>query len=179
MLLFLVLVLPFVPITWSTIQSEKDKFHYLSCQSLRWSFPFRWPGRGAAVLVPSMRERLCTGTPHIPNGEFTFPHSNLQAYRKLGLLLSSLLMGLIGADLGCKPTQQPFLVSHQLLTWNTCSVHSHCLRIHYVAFWLTWQSCSAPFPPMQSPRFNFAPGTMYSSSGRPSTGGREQNTAEN
>lgn len=43
-----------------------------------------------------------------------------------------------------------------------------------VAFWVTWQSCSVPFLPVQSPGFNFAPGTVYSSPGWPFTGSRER-----
>lgn len=67
-LLFLLLVLPFVPITWRTIQCEKDKFHNLSCQAARWSLPFRRPGRGAAELHPSAPGRPSTETPRVLAG---------------------------------------------------------------------------------------------------------------
>lgn len=61
-LLFLLLVLPFVPITWRTIQPEKDKFHNLSCQAVRWSLLFH---RAAAELDPSARGRPRTETPGV------------------------------------------------------------------------------------------------------------------
>lgn len=69
-LLFLLLVLPFVPITWRTIQPEKDKFHNLSCQAVRWSLPFR---RAAVQLDPSARGRPSTETPPCPGGLGVLP----------------------------------------------------------------------------------------------------------
>lgn len=70
------------------------------------------------------------------------PARVLQDLVPLGLLSSYQPMGLNSSDSGWKTTQWPFLVSYELLRWKTCSVHSCCLRIHRVAFWLTWQSYS-------------------------------------
>lgn len=66
-LLFLLLVLPFVPITWGTIQPEKDKFHNLSCQAVRWSLPFR---RGARCERAWAAEH---GHPSCPAGLWVLP----------------------------------------------------------------------------------------------------------
>lgn len=108
------------------------------------------------------------------------PHSSLQMHLRSSHLLVSLFLPTSGAQQCCVEMENhwvPCLESHPLLTCDPHAVCLRCSRIHDVAFWLTWQSCSVPFLPVQSPRFNLAPGTVYSSPGRPFTG-RSENTAK-
>lgn len=82
-LLFLLLVLPFVPITWRTIQPEKDKFHNLSCQAVRWSLPFRRAARSERVGSRARRPLVSWWGLGAP-----LPHSILKMHLRSSLCLS-------------------------------------------------------------------------------------------
>lgn len=82
-LLFLSLVLPFVPIRWRTIQAEKDKFHNLSCQAVRWSLPFRRSSIRARVGGRARRPLVSWRGWSAP-----LPHSSLKMHLRSSLSLS-------------------------------------------------------------------------------------------